>query len=91
MKRESEFRNVPQVIGFADESLDDLLSRSDLSWQQKVDILRQWELDLRERMVAEEDNMPATEPVSVTLDEVLEALRSLGALSEFRNVTTKHG
>jgi hypothetical protein len=68
-----------------------LLDRDDLTRDQKVEVLRQWELDLREGMVAEEENMPASEPMTVTLDEVLDALRSLGAESQFHNVTTKHG
>jgi hypothetical protein len=72
-------------------SPSELLSRQDLTREQKIEALRQWELDLREQMVAEEENMPASEPLGVTLDEVLEALRSLGAESEFRDVTTKHG
>lgn len=68
-----------------------LLDRDDLSLDQKVAMLREWELDLREQMVAEEENMPASEPMRVTLDEVLDALRSLGAESQFHDVTTKHG
>ena len=48
-------------------------------------------LDLREGMVAEEENMAASEPLAVTLDEALDALRALGAESQFHDVTTKHG
>jgi hypothetical protein len=69
----------------------ELLERSDLTREEKLALLRDWELDLRERMVAEEENMPASEPLAISLDEVLDALRSLGAESQFRNVSTKHG
>jgi hypothetical protein len=69
----------------------DLLARDDLSRDEKVELLHQWELDLREHMVAEEENMPATEPAAVNLDEVLDALRALGAESRFHGVSTKHG
>jgi hypothetical protein len=77
--------------GFELVSPRDVLARDDLSRDEKLRLLRQWELDLREGMVAEEENMPAAEPAAVTLDEVLDALRALGAESEFRGVTTKHG
>ncbi len=77
--------------GYELTSPSKLLDRDDLTRDQKVEVLRQWELDLREEMVAEEENMPAAEPMVVTLDEVLEALRSLGAESQFHDVTTKHG
>ncbi|MBK1700061.1 hypothetical protein CKO41_10490 [Thiococcus pfennigii] len=68
-----------------------LLARDDLARDEKIAILRQWELDLREGMVAEEENMQVTVAAPVALDEVLDALRTLGAESEFHDVTTKHG
>jgi hypothetical protein len=77
--------------GFELVSPKDVLGREDLSRDEKLELLHQWELDLREHMVAEEENMLATEPVAVTLDEVLDALRALGAESRFQDVTTKHG
>jgi hypothetical protein len=77
--------------GFELTSPEKLLDRDDLTRDEKVEMLRQWELDLREGMVAEEENMPPSEPPTVTLDEVLDALRALGAESQFHDVTTKHG
>jgi hypothetical protein len=73
------------------ETPQGLLARDDLTSEQKIEILRQWELDLRERMVAEEENMQATEPMSVTLDEVLIALDTLGAAPASHPVPTTHG
>jgi hypothetical protein len=80
-----------EMTGFELASPKDVLGREDLSRDEKLELLHQWELDLREHMVAEEENMPATEPAAFTLDEVLDALRALGAESRFHNVTTKHG
>jgi hypothetical protein len=77
--------------GFELASPADVLAREGLSREEKIELLRQWELDLREGMVAEEENMPATEPAAMTLDEVLDALRTLGVESEFHDVPTKHG
>lgn len=68
-----------------------LLARNDMGRDEKVGILHQWEFDLREAMVAEEENMPAAEPPSFGLAEVLDALRALGATSRFHDVSTKHG
>ncbi len=68
-----------------------LLARTDLSREEKVEILHQWEVDLREAMVAEDENMPASEDEALTLDEVLDALRTLRANSAFQDGPTKHG
>lgn len=68
-----------------------LLDRDELSREEKVELLRQWELDLRERMVADDENMAATEPDAVTLDDVLKALKKLGAASSGHPVPTTHG
>ena len=60
-----------------------VLDARDLSRQQKIEILRRWEYDVREVLVAEEENMPG--PLGVGLDEVLKALHALGA-----GVDTEH-
>lgn len=91
MKRESNTAGSRERTGFELVSPRDLLARDDLSRDEKIEMLRQWELDLREEMVAEEENMPASAPSATTLDEVLDALRALGAESQFHDVTTKHG
>jgi len=91
MNQGSKTNRTPASSGFEPASPKDLLGRDDLGREEKLEILRQWELDLREGMVAEEENMPASEPPSVTLEEILDALRSLGAESEFNDVPTKHG
>ena len=68
-----------------------LLARTDLTRAQKIGILRQWEFDLRERMVADDENMSAEEPGQFTLDEVLQALQALGEAPESHPVPTTHG
>ena len=60
----------------------DIVSAQDLSHQQKVKLLRQWELDLRENLVASEENMTAPAPEGHSaelLRGVRRALLSLGA------------
>lgn len=68
-----------------------LLDRDDLSREQKIEKLRQWELDLLERMVADDENMPAAESEPVTLEDVLSALESLGEGPASHPVPTTHG
>lgn len=68
-----------------------LLERDDLSRAEKIALLREWELDLRERMVADDENMPSAEPMPVTLDDVLRALESLGEAPQTHPVPTRHG
>lgn len=51
-----------------------VLNHTDLESNDKVSILRQWEYDLRELLVAEEENMPADEN-GETLHEKLQQIR----------------
>jgi hypothetical protein len=60
-----------------------VLESQDLSHQQKIEVLRHWEYDVRELQVAEEENMPGQSRIA--LDEILKALRELGA-----GVDTEH-
>jgi hypothetical protein len=70
----------------------EVVDRKDLSRDQKVEILRRWEYDMRELQVADEEGMPATDAQPVTLDAVLNALRALGESSEVeRSAPTKQG
>ena len=59
-------------------SPDEVVDRSDLSREQKIEILRRWEYDARELLVAEEENMTGPD-TGALLDSVLSALESLGA------------
>jgi hypothetical protein len=70
----------------------DIVERSDLSREQKVEILRRWEYDMRELQVADDESMTAKEPPVVTLDAVLNALRLLGAPADVEHsAPTKQG
>jgi len=69
---------------------EELLANNELSREQKVEILRRWEYDVRELQVAEEESMDGPQPV--TLDAVLSALRALGAPADTeRSAPTKQG
>lgn len=91
---EKQTRDAPVVrsaLGAGVATPQQLLDRTDLTRAQKIDILRQWELDLRECMVADDENMPSAETMTVSLDEVLLALESLGATPDEHPVPTTHG
>jgi hypothetical protein len=77
--------------GFEAASPADVLRRDDLSRDEKIRLLLQWEQDLRDEMVAEEENMVASTPVTFTLDTVLKALKELGVEGSSHPAPTKHG
>ena len=60
-----------------------------LTPEQKVAVLRQWEVDAREMQVAEEENMGGGE--SGLLTDVTRALEALGAPPLHSNGGAKHG
>lgn len=59
-----------------------VLEATDLTKQQKVDLLKQWETDLRLLMVASEENMTGDTPgrTAELLRQVLDSLQQLGVL-----------
>jgi hypothetical protein len=63
---------------------------ADLSRDQKIEILRRWEFDMRELLVAEEENMAGGES-SALLSRVRQALQSLRVASAPSGPATKHG
>lgn len=70
----------------------EVLDRGDLAREQKIEILRRWEYDVRELQVADEEGMTASKPPTVTLDIVLDALRKLGAPADVEHsAPTKQG
>src|SRR5215510_13600146 len=67
---------------FADPK--EIIGSNDLSHQQKVKLLRQWEFDLRENLVASEENMTAETKEEGHSAELLRGVRkaliSMGAV-----------
>jgi hypothetical protein len=71
---------------------DEVVESNLLNREQKIEILRRWEYDVRELQVADEESMTAPRPERVTLDAVLKALRALGAPADMqRTAPTKQG
>lgn len=69
---------------------EDVVDAPDLPRDMKVKILRRWEYDARELEVAEEENMPSTQPG--LLHRVLKALDALGAEADLDHAPpTKQG
>ncbi|MCG6942369.1 MAG: hypothetical protein LJE69_14100 [Thiohalocapsa sp.] len=78
--------------GFPLARPQDIADREGLSHEQKIALLEQWEEDLREQMVAEEEAMPGGDAsFGEALAEVLESLKGLGATEHTRPVPSKHG
>lgn len=69
---------ISPASAFADPMA--VCNSSELTHEQKVEILRRWEYDARELQVAAEENMTGGD--SVVLEDVLAALKHLGASAE---------
>jgi hypothetical protein len=69
-----------------------VIDTNDLSRDQKIEVLRRWEYDVREIQVLDDESTTAKETHAVTLDSVLNALRSLGAPIDVEHTApTKQG
>jgi hypothetical protein len=70
----------------------EVIETDGLSREQKIEILRRWEYDVRELQVADEEGMAPVDPQPVVLDLILNALRTLGAPADIeRSAPTKQG
>jgi hypothetical protein len=71
---------------------DEVVESKLLNREQKIEILRRWDYEVRELQVADEESMTAPRPERVTLDAVLKALRAVGAPADMeRTAPTKQG
>jgi len=69
-----------------------VIDANDLTRDQKIEVLRRWEYDVREIQVLDDESTTAKESPAVTLDLVLNALRSLGAPIDVEHTApTKQG
>jgi len=69
-----------------------VIDANDLSRDQKIEVLRRWEYDVREIQVLDDESTTAKESHAVTLDLVLNALRSLDAPIDVEHTApTKQG
>jgi hypothetical protein len=88
--REVFMIDVEKDPGLVFKTPGEVLANNELTRAQKIEILRRWEYDVRELQVADEEGMEGPEPV--TLDAVLDALRTLGAPEDAENsAPTKQG
>jgi hypothetical protein len=68
---EESMTDVTKVYGHP----KDIIEAQDLSHQQKVKLLKQWEFDLRENLVASEENMTAADVPEGQSAELLRGVR----------------
>jgi len=75
-----DMKKVLADPGLAFKVPENVLQSSELSRDQKIAVLRQWELDARRLQVTDEES--TTEGERPQLKAVLDALRELGTTSE---------
>ena len=86
-----------KVLGDVSRAFDrprDVLDSPDLAPEQKIKLLREWEIDLRELQVASEENMTGDAAPGATaelLQECRRALAKLGATDGGGGAPTKQG
>lgn len=82
----ARFEEMMADVGKIYADADDIVADDDLTRPQKVKLLRQWELDLRENLVATEENMAAAGSPEGRSAELLrsvrKALMALGDVSD---------
>ena len=71
-------KNIPAHFG----TPGDIVADGDLDAMQKLTLLKQWELDLRELLVATEETMPGPENASGKSAELLQQVRRARASIE---------
>jgi len=69
----------------------EILDQRNLTREQKLRILHQWEYDVLQREVATEENMPPSEPSHPRLMEIRQALEALGDSGDPHTGGTKFG
>lgn len=72
-----------KVLGDVSRAFDrpgDVLDSPDLSSEQKIKLLREWEIDLRELQVASEENMTGEATPGATAELLRECRRALARL-----------
>jgi len=92
-KNGSGLEKVKQDVSKAFAKPQDIVNASNLSSQQKIELLKEWELDLRELMVASEENMPGTAAghTAELLRNVRQLLTRLGASEKEPAAVNKAG
>ncbi|HEY7688757.1 MAG TPA: hypothetical protein VH835_08695 [Dongiaceae bacterium] len=80
-------KNIPAHFG----TPADIVADADLDAMQKLTLLKQWEFDLRELMVATEENMPGPDKASGKSAELLQQVRRARASIEGESPTKDSG
>jgi hypothetical protein len=89
----SRFEKAKQDVSKIFATPVDLSNAPDLSSEEKIYLLKQWETDLRLLMVASEENMPGTNPgrTAELLRIVHQELEELGAPQNETTAANKAG
>ncbi len=91
---DSRFKQALGDVSKTFRTPEAIVAAADLTREQKIDLLKQWETDLRLLMVASEENMTGNAPgrVAEQLRQVLQCLEELGTHpGEGQKAPTKAG
>ena len=69
---------------------DDIVNNDELATEQKITLLKEWEVDLRQLMVASEENMQSDGKPGATADTLMKVSKALETLGGQSAVSTEH-
>lgn len=68
----------------------DILNDEDLATEQKIKLLKEWEIDLRQLMIASEENMPSGSKSGSTGEMLMKVSKALSTLGSESEATKEH-
>jgi len=88
--QEAEFNKMKVDVAQHFKHPDEIVHNDDLATEQKITLLKEWEVDLRQLMVASEENMQSDGKPGATADTLMKVSKALEKLGGQSAVSTEH-
>ncbi len=88
--QEAKVDKIKVDVARSFKSPQDILNNDDLATEQKIKLLKEWEIDLRQLMVASEENMPSDNKSGATGDMLMKVSKALSTLGSQSEATKEH-
>lgn len=88
--QEAEVNKMKADVGRHFKHPDDIVNNDDLATEQKIKLLKEWEVDLRQMLVASEENMQSDTKPGTTADTLMKVSKALETLGSHSAVSTEH-
>lgn len=88
--QEAEVNKMKVDVARSFKQPHDILNDDDLATEQKITLLKEWEIDLRQLMIASEENMPSDGKPGATGDMLMKVSKALSTLGSQSEATKEH-